>query len=309
MRYQPNLLNEYGVFQRLNTLLRASGEDEPFANRLEHFLYRSSCILASLRNMYVAEEQTVLLVRNYIKQIEFDSSSRIAVSAEPLFFVYSQIPACLTLLVILQNELIGIFQKIEGIKRAVPSSLNKAFKKGLATYGFSKGVSDQVNKYWLNGGKYIRDLRDVNEHHFALVDHSYFHFENDPGQILILLPDNPERKSIKNFTYREENDAFNTLSKGFLAINDLVESILEEFGYTQEPFTSSIYLAHMGTFEVPQNRTLGLMINTKSRTQTENGIQLILDTIEVRQIIPEKEGEGNIAIRKLITDSEIQKKT
>jgi hypothetical protein len=48
------------------------------------------------------------------------------------------------------------------------------------------------------------------------------------------------------------------------------------------------------------------MINIQNKTQTEKGISLILDTIEISQIIPEKEGGGNIAVRKLKTDLEIQ---
>ena len=307
MRYQPNILNEYGVFLRLNSLLRDSGEDQVFANRAEHFLYRVSCILASLKNMYSSEEQTVYLVRNYLNQIQFDSSKRIAISAPPLFYVYAQIPACLTLLVILQNELIGIFQKIENVGGDVPSSLNKALKKGLTKYGFSQGLNDQVNEYWSNGGKYIRDLRVVNEHHFALVDNSYFYYESDPGQILVLLPDNPEVKSMKKFTYALENDAFDVLSKGVMALNDLTDSVLEKAGYSSQPFTNSIYMGHMGSLEQPQNRTLGLMINVESAKQTGKGVHLVLDTIEMSQIIPDEPGKGNIAVRKMKTDSEIER--
>lgn len=305
MKYLPALLNEYNYFQRTSGLLSALGADVGFSNRLEHFLYRASCVLVSLKNMYSAEEQTVMLVRSYIKQLEFGSDNKIAVSAEPLFHVYAQIPSCLTLLVNMQNELLLILQKAFDVKGEVPSSLNKAIKKGLTKFGFSKSVEEKISDYWCNGGKYLRDVRDVNEHHLALVDCSFFKFDSDPGQIVIYLPDNPEVKSPKRFTYTKEIDAFETISIALLNINVLIESLLEEAGLQETHFQSVLSIEQMGLLETPLNRTLGLMINITSQEKTEKGMTVKLDTVEIKQVIPIKEGGGNISVRKMKTDYEI----
>ncbi len=255
--------------------------------------------------MYAAEAQTVTLVRSYIKQIEFGPDKKITVSAEPLFYVYAQIPTCLTLLIAMQNEILVILQKIMNINGEVPSSLNKAMKKGLCSYGFSKEIHQAVKSYWDTGGKYLRDVRDINEHHLALVDYSYFKYENEPGQIVIYLPDNPEVKSQKKFTYLNEIDAYESIASGFESLNALVESILENIGINPTPFTPALSMGQMGTLEEPQNRTLGLMINIQSREASEQGIKIILDTVEIKQVVPQKEGHGNISLRKMKVDSEL----
>ncbi len=48
------------------------------------------------------------------------------------------------------------------------------------------------------------------------------------------------------------------------------------------------------------------MINIQSREITETGVKLVLDTIEMSQIIPENEGAGNVTVRKMKTDQELE---
>jgi hypothetical protein len=148
-------------------------------------------------------------------------------------------------------------------------------------------------------------VRDINEHHLALVDYSYFKYETDPGQVVIYLPDNPEVKSPKKFTYLNEIDAFETIAGGFSSINALMESILDDAGIKPTPFTPVLSMGQMGSLETPQNRTLGLMINIQSKEVSEKGVKIVLDTIEIKQIIPEKEGDGNISMRKMKVDNEL----
>jgi hypothetical protein len=305
MKYHAGLLNEHKAFLGLNSLLGAVRTDEFFSNHVEHFLYRASCVLSSLHNMHLAKEQTVMLIGNYIKQIEFGEDKKIAVSAEPLFFVYAQIPTCLTLLVAMQNDILLVLQKLLKISGEVPSSLNKAMKKGVCHYGFSKSIEKKLKDYWESGGKYLREVRDINEHHLALVDYSYFKYEKEPGQVVIYLPDNPEIKAPKRFTYLKEIDAFETIASGFESINSLMKSVLDDEGIQPTPFTPSLSMGQMGSLEIPQNRTLGLMINIQSKEATSSELKVTLDTIEIRQVIPPQEGGGNISMRKMLLDSEI----
>ena len=291
---------------RLSSLNAHPNYDEKLASVVEQFLYRASCILSSLQNMYEAERQTVMLVRTYIKQIKFGNEKKIAVSAEPLFFVYAQIPACLSLLVAMQNDMLIILQKIIGINGEVPSSLNKAMKKGLKKYGYPEKIGSAFAAYWSNGGEYIRDLRDVNEHHLALVDQSYFKYEGDPGQVIVCFPDNPKVKSRLKFTYQEEIDAYTTIAYSLKEIHTLMDGVLKYLGIEKNQHTPSIAFGNLGELGAAQNRTLGLMINVQSREKTESGVKLILDTVEMSQVIPDTDGAGNVAVRKMKTDRELE---
>ena len=108
MHYIPKILNERNAFLRLNTLMRDSERNEKLVVKIEHFLYRATCVLVGLSRMYVAEGMSVNLVRSYLKQIKFGADRKIAISAEPLFEVYSQIPAALSQLVNMQNQILPI---------------------------------------------------------------------------------------------------------------------------------------------------------------------------------------------------------
>lgn len=305
MHYIPKILNERNAFLRLNTLMRDSERNEKLVVKIEHFLYRATCVLVGLSRMYVAEGMSVNLVRSYLKQIKFGADRKIAISAEPLFEVYSQIPAALSQLVNMQNQILPILQAVFEINGSVPSSLNDAIKAGLKKYGFSDAIDRQINEYWSRGGKYIRDLRDINEHFVALVNYTYFKHEKDPGQILVLLPDNPEEKSPSKFTYNEELDAFDMISTGFNQLNELFEQILKDSGLAPLRFENSIYLTHMGSLEEEQERSLGIMIDITKTETTESGTKLYLDAIELMQIIPKDSKSGNLAVRKVKPDHEV----
>lgn len=305
MHYVPRVLNQKNAFQGLNSLMRDTHGNEKFVSKIEHFLYRATCVLISLERMYAAEGMSVNLVRSYIRQIKFGKDRKIAISAEPLFEVYSQIPSALSQLINMQNQILPILQTALEINGSVPSSLNNAVKTGIKRYGFPDEVVNLINEYWVNGGKYLRDVRDINEHFVALVDFTFFKYQSDPGQILVLLPDNPEDKSPDKFTYNNELDAFEIISNGFTQLNFLIEGILNNIGIKPKPFENSIFLKHIGTLEEKQERTLALMIDiTKSET-SEKGTKLYLDTIELQQIIPKEPGKGNLAVRKVKPDHEV----
>jgi len=178
-------------------------------------------------------------------------------------------------------------------------------KKGPHKYGLDEMTCSLIINYWSNGGKYTRDVRDLNEHFMPLVDHTYFKYTKEPGQILVLLPDNPEIKSAEKFTYDKALDAFDIISKGLTQINDLFESILYSQNIVATSFENSLYLNHMGTFEVQQERALGLMINISKIEDSTSGRKVSLDTIEIQQIIPKEKGAGNLAVREMKTDNEV----
>ncbi len=122
-------------------------------------------------------------------------------------------------------------------------------------------------------------------------------------------PNNEKRdfNTSKTFTYAKENDAYETIAKSLQAINQLIENVCEAKGYPSKQHQASILLSHVGDLTEEQERTLGLMITVTKVDKTEKSNRVHLDTIEMMQVIPDKEkGKGNIAFRKLKTDNEIE---
>jgi hypothetical protein len=290
---------------RLGSFMSDIEKNQRLVSKIDHFLYRATCVLVSLDGMYNSQKSAISFVGSYIKQIKFGEDNKIGISAEPLFEAYSQIPSTLTQIVNMQNQMLEILQGALKIRGSVPKSLREAVGKGLKKYNFPDCVCEMIEAYWRNGGEYLRNIRDINEHHIALVDVTYFKYENGRGTIVIYLPDNPETKSLKRFTYNNEIDAYSTIYKGFFEFAELIDAIFEFIGVEPIKFGNTMALNHLGILKENQKRTLAMMISIAGTKEDEFGKMLLLDTIELQQIIPKEPNGGNIAVRKMKTDLEV----
>lgn len=304
MHFLPNTLNSHQFFKLFPELLTKKEFPEDAKRKIYRFLYRTSCLLTSRESIYHSEATTVNLINQYDKQFTFaeGTKKRFSVSVETLFNIYSQIPTCLSNLVQMQDLIVPILKDIYQLKFSSPTSFRKAMNN-IDNYGFNDAVKTELKKYWKEYGEYLRNVRDVNEHFDALVDQTFFDQESKPGQILIFLPDNPEIKSSKKFTYEKEIDAHLTIMKNVESLNEIFNVVMNDLGINQGQYTRTHEMGQMGTFEKPMNRTLGLMI---SITNTESGQKLSLDTIEFKQIIPKDKKSGNIELRKMVPDHELK---
>lgn len=302
MLYVPKLLNNKNVFKRLNTVMTERGNYPNIDTKIGHFLYRVTCIIVSIDRMKKAQETTLYLVNEYKRQLIFGHDKRIALSTESLFDIYSQIPSALAQIVVMQNQILRIIQDILGIKEGVPKSLNQAMKKGLTTYGYTQEIENLFKEYWDNGGKYLRDIRDINEHYTALVDQTFIEHKNGISKVLIFFPDNPNEKSIEKFTYKKEINAIDAIEDGLSKLNNLVETILENLDIRPQEFGNHLGLRQMGEITNKEERTLGLLLSTEGVEEGENGLEVKLQAVEIKAVIPKEEGGGNVAARNLNPD-------
>lgn len=304
MRYLPGKLNQAKLFFSLNSVMSDTRADHKVQDLISQFLYRATCVIVSVEKMIIAQKFATDLVDAYKQQIIFGEDNRIAVSVEPLFEVYAQIPSALSQIVIMQNQILKICEFYFKINGNAPSSFNKALKKNLTQYGFTQELADLVTDYWENGGKYVRDVRNINEHHKSLVDNSFYIISGEETRISVLLPDNPEVKSINDLRYANEIDAVDVIIRSLRELDQLFSDIFSDFKENEKPFTQSLELAHMGDLVEEQERTLGLLINITDYDATEEGTKIKLDTIEIKQTLPNENG-GNVSVRKMVPDNEL----
>jgi len=307
MYYNPHLLNQTEIFPNLAAILNTNDGSVP-VDEIEEFLYRTSSVIVSHGLIYQSEKDTAPRIGAYINQLEFPENKRIAISSDSLTLVYSQIPLAIGSLVCMQNLMLPIFHKLFKLDKSSfpPSSLSDAMKSGIENYGFNQTISDLFKSYWQDNGKYLRDVRNIDQHFKYLITNTFFEYKSAPGVVLILLPDNPEIKSPSKFTYENSNDAHDLIIKSIEVMNDLVSKVLSHAGYTQKAkFTAAIGLTHAGDLTKEEERTLGLMISTTSE-KVSNGVRKVeLDAMEMKQVIPKEKGGGNVSVRKLLPDKEV----
>jgi hypothetical protein len=301
MHYLPKLLNENRFFLHLASLNPNPKSSANLANKIDRFLYRGTCALQSMLAMKHSLTESEKLGLEYKEQLRFDSKNRVPFACSELFLAYAQIPATLSSIVIMQNQLLRLISAIIGQGKNIPKSMNDAFKKGIEKFGFDEQLTKLLNDYWNNGGKYIREVRDVNEHFDALVDYTFFEFKNNVGTVLIFLPDNPETKSPKKFTYKLEKNAINVLYDGIKAINELLASICELKAIPKGKFQPSIIVNQVANLNENAEKTLGVFISVEQIIDGARGLY----TMELKQKRILDNGQPELEFRKLKTDKEL----
>lgn len=261
MHYLYKTLNQNDYFRHFATMETNPNSPKGLTDKIIRFLYRSSCLFISFHHLKKSLSDSVELAFQFVQQLKFNDSNRITFSCSELFMAYSQIPTSLSALVLMQNELLRIIPLISGSGIDLPKSMNRVFEKGIKTYGLSPEVEKLLNQYWDNGGKYVRDLRNINEHYDILVNHTFFEFKNNIGRILILLPDNPESQSPKKFTHKKELNANDIIYKAMNDMNNLVADICELNGIIKGDFRPHIISKSIETFNYDRETTMSLMIS------------------------------------------------
>lgn len=261
MHYLYKTLNHNDYFRHFASLETNPDSPKGLSEKITRFLYRSSCLFLSFHHLKTSLSDSVELAFQFVQQLKFNNENRIAFSCSELFMGYAQIPAALSALVLMQNELLRIIPLISGSGKDLPKSLNRVFEKGVKTYGFSHEIEELLIQYWKNGGKYIRDLRNINEHYDILVNHTFFEFKNNRGRILIFLPDNPESRSPRKFTFKKELNANDVIHKAMTDMNNLVADICELHGFRKGNFRPHCISKTVYTFNYDRETTMNLMIS------------------------------------------------
>lgn len=303
MHYLPNLLNKNKFFLPLASLSPNPKSKMSLTSKIERFLYRGTCAITSVLSMNDSINQSERLGLEYVNQLSFDKNNRVPFACSELFLAYAQIPAALSSIVIMQNQLLRLISSITGQGQNIPKSMNDAFKKGIEKIGFDEEITHLLKIYWNNGGQYIREVRNVNEYFDALVDYTFFQFKNNIGTVLIFLPDNPEIKSAKKFTYYQEKNAINILDDALTSINNLISSICKLQNISNGQFGPSIMVNQVAYLDKIGEETLGVFISVEKIVDGRKGV----NTMELKQQAKKDNGQQEIEFRHLKTDKEMSK--
>ncbi|HAI41226.1 MAG TPA: hypothetical protein DCM40_25520 [Maribacter sp.] len=273
MHYLHKTLNAYNFFPHLSSLTNNPRNPPGLSDKVIRFLYRASCVFQSFHFIQQSHKDSIDLAFLYVKQLKFNESRRIAFSCTELFLAYSQIPSALSAMVIMQNELLRIIALISGGDgKNIPKSMNDAFKRGIEKLGYSNEVNKLITDYWNENGKYIRALRNINEHYDSLIDYTFFEFDKNQGKILILLPDNPESQSPRKFTYSNEHNAKDIIHNGIHALNNLVNKICELYKIETKKYQPILLSKKAENFNNIEDTTLSLMISVEQIVDGKKGL-------------------------------------
>ena len=132
-----------------------------------------------------------------------------------------------------------------------------------------KRIYHIIIKYWNNGGRELKNYRDLDIHNYAIVRHSFLQISPEE-KILVLLPDNPKELKRDCATFKTERDALTYFKDQFFLLHNCIEEIAATLGYSKKPLGQSVATNQLGELEEGTSKTLALMI------QYMNGRSLVI---------------------------------
>jgi len=260
--YLPNLLNSYGLFQHTSNL---NAEPE-FSDDLALLLSRATSAVVCINRMDFLQKQCFAEFELFNDQIT-DFDDRIVYYSESIVELQNQISPLLSALRMMQDILNQLIRR-KYPKLNLPRSISETIK-GIEKYDLPYEIKTLLTNYWNNYGSRIRDLRILNQHYSSIVDNIFLQTKPDK-RIVLLFPDNPQEKSNKKWTFKEEIDGIGELRIGFDETHQVIEDIFQFLGYTLTLVTDSVKLAQLGDLTPFRKRTLSLWVEKKVQVQGES---------------------------------------
>jgi len=181
------IFNEYGLFRHMSGWKHKYAEERNTNTHLiNEFLFRASSAYLNIDRMNKLSVECVFQYRRQKFRLKLNNQ-RVLFWSPTVIEILSEMSPFLSTLRILQNKFLKLVAEESNPGIGVPKSLSDAMKKGLDTYGFTEELSKLFLNYWDKSGEQIKNYRDMDQHYYSMIKHSY-------------IRTSPEGKSINFFT-------------------------------------------------------------------------------------------------------------
>ncbi|QQR75037.1 MAG: hypothetical protein IPJ17_05500 [Holophagales bacterium] len=239
--YIAQHFNQARLFQRVaawdgSQKIDVRGHQPPTAL----LLHRASAAFLFLERMAILANACRAQFERFRSRLAL-ATARISFWSPALAELLFELSPFLTTMVVLQNSLLAAAASQIGRPGTVPASLNEFLKKRSHYTWFDGAVATLLQGYWDDGGRTLRDFRDVDQHFYVLTQHSFLDLGSEPA-LRIFLPDNPDTKSPRQFTFAKEIDALTYCQREYSRFHDLTEAIAAHFGFEPAPHQQPLSL-------------------------------------------------------------------
>ena len=253
--------------------------ESPFLT--EHILFQATCAYIDLIYLKKTERECINQFKQFEDKLDL-KNDRLYFHSPTIFDLFGRISSILNSIRIMQNITVRLL-KYELNEMTLPDSMHKLINNEKHNEKLPNNIKKLVNEYWDNSGKKVKQYRDIIQHHYPLVRKTYLQISPEI-KIIILLPDNPDKKAYKDALFNEKINAIDYIRSAFYEFHDLLESLSSEFGYEPKPFQQEL---RIGEYINIKNKsdlgTIGLMMyspigDKAKRINLKNG-ELIFDDI------------------------------
>jgi hypothetical protein len=279
--YYASLITRKGLFAHLGGWVKQAREEEKVG--LDEFLFRATSAVLALDEMHFHHRCCLEDFRRLKTNLTL-VRPKIILWSPQLFPLFHHFSPFLSSMRFLQNMVLPMVTRRLQLRRSVPMSLNDAMPK-IQAYGLPTEIVDLLQAYWDTGGKELKDYRDLDQHYFALCDHTFLQWSPEE-RVIILLPDDPTVRTEATLTFTKQTDALAYFVRALNQFHECIERISFSLGFRPTQIQEQMDMNHLGTLDEGVRQTLALWVddcNTGSAMeigQTEDR------RVYVRQIQP-----------------------
>jgi hypothetical protein len=254
--YIASIFNRKGLFQHVGGWMSKCEITEQ--HDLQVFLFRATSALLNFNRMYVLSQICVEQYRERKQHLE-NNCTKIVFWSPTFVELLNEFSPFLSAMRIMQNMILPLAARAKKLKCSMPSSLAEGMKK-LDSYGLGDDICSVIREYWNGNGKEIKGYRDIDQHFYTIIEHSFLQISPEE-KVLVYLPDNPEERSASRVSFASERDALPYFQNSFLEIHRCIENILSVLGFQPSPLGQAFGLAQLGLLTEEVKKTLALIVD------------------------------------------------
>lgn len=234
MSYRLDLINRSGLFRYY-----ASWYNEfCLINSHKNIAYRISSIIESFEKIKKLEEECLLQFELFKQHSKINKNIQIInFKSISVYEIFVNISYILSSLRIIQNSILNIISDKEKI--SLPNSMNDFIKK-IDKYKLDIEIKNLIKNYWEKNGRHVKDYRDIDEHHNFLIEKVFINTKE--SKLIVLLPDNPNVKSIKKYRFTHNINAIDFILESFLELEKLLNLISIFYKYEENDFNYNLII-------------------------------------------------------------------
>ena len=229
--YSADALNRNRMYQFMPEWIKVL--DSPSkSQRSEMVLQRAYQVIFHLDNCTHLRNVASTQLERYTLNIEGEPDI-IQVWSPDISNLIVNFLAAVSVLRLLQNETWRMISTAYRLKNS-PKSMRDAHKcmlRGIWSQFLPNGVKSMICEYWESAGSKLAAYRDFDQHHDALARLCVLDCKKVGAEGLwIWLPDNPDAKNAKLFSYSNRIDGLDFAISQFLLVHELLHSTSMQWG-------------------------------------------------------------------------------
>lgn len=247
--YLASAFNSAELFQHFGGWLKRNTDQGTNDTDISQFLFRATSAYINIINMYKLEQECLKQYHMQKSTLEFVAAQRMTFWSPTLVELMGEMSPFFSSLRIMQNSILRMAAKERKSNHAIPKSM-KDVMKNLDKYDLGEDISDIAKQYWDSSGKLVRAYRNLDQHYYAMIHHTFL--QTYPEEcVLIFLPDDPLKQGKDDAAFKKEIDAIKYIRSAFSEFHNFADNIASTLGF--EP----LKLSHEVLFKLEKNPELG----------------------------------------------------